>query len=287
MALNLQLSYDKQDDIPEAHRELFTEQNGKWNLTGITGLKTQADVDRVQRNLEAEREAHKKTKDRLRPIQFDGHSVVEMSDDQLKGAIEALDGYDELKTKAETAGKLNEEQIAQIVESRIKTRLAPVEREKKELAEKLQAAETQVTTYQAGERRRTIHDKVREARVGAKVVDTAEPDILLLAEQMFDIAEDGRVITKEGNGVTPGITPDIWFSEMQPKRPHWWPPSEGGGARGGKGGNGTANNPWSADNWNMTAQGAYVMQHGAEKAQQMAKLAGTTLGGPKPKAKAA
>jgi hypothetical protein len=119
---------------------------------------------------------------------------------------------------------------------------------------------------------------VRKARIAAKVIDSAEEDALLLAERMFEVSEDGRVTTRDGVGVTPGVEPDVWFTEMQAKRIHWWPPSEGGGARGGKGGNGVGSNPWSTKNWNITAQMQYVTQHGEEKGRQMAELAGSSLG---------
>jgi hypothetical protein len=46
-----------------------------------------------------------------------------------------------------------------------------------------------------------------------------------------------------------------------------------------------ANNPWSHENWNLTAQGRYYQEHGAEKANRMAAAAGTTVGGQKPKPK--
>jgi hypothetical protein len=41
-------------------------------------------------------------------------------------------------------------------------------------------------------------------------------------------------------------------------------------------------NPWTFANWNLTAQGQYVVKHGIIKAQAAAAEAGTTLGGPKP-----
>ena len=101
------------------------------------------------------------------------------------------------------------------------------------------------------------------------------------AERMFEITEEGQVITKDGVGVTPGVAPDVWLSEMQPKRGHWWPASTGGGAKGSKGAN-FASNPWTKENWNMTEQGKILSTQGREKAEQMAKAAGTSLGGRKP-----
>ncbi len=41
-------------------------------------------------------------------------------------------------------------------------------------------------------------------------------------------------------------------------------------------------NPWSAEHWNLTAQGQYVVKHGLEAAHKKAIEAGTTLNG-KPK----
>lgn len=281
----LKFSYPKEqfeNEVAEHFRELFTERDGQFVLTGITGIKTEADTSRLQTALNAEKDAHKRTKDRLRPLTFNGHSVVEMGDEELKTTVEAFDGYEELKTKAENAGQVDDDKINAIVEQRIKTRIAPVEREKQKLAEDLKAANDQVTTYQGKERQRTIHDKVREARVAAKIIDTAEEDVLFLAERMFEVTEDNRVVTKDGVGVTPGITADIWLQEMQPKRPHWWPESQGGGATGGKGGGPVGDNPWSAKSWNLTKQGQYYQQHGEAKAEQMAKAAGSSLGATAP-----
>lgn len=282
----LKISYPKdqfENEVLEQFRELYTERDGSFVLTGITGIKTEADTSRLQAALNAEKDAHKKTKDRLRPLALNGHSVVEMGDDELKTAIEAFDGYDELKTKAESAGQIDEDKLNGIVEQRIKTRLAPVEREKLKLIEDLKAATEQVSTYQAKERQRTIHDEVRKARQVAKIIDSAEEDVLILAERMFDVGEDGRVTTKDSVGVTPGITPDIWLQEMQPKRPHWWPESQGGGAKGGKGGGFAGDNPWSAAHWNLTKQGQILSQAGGEaKAEQMAKAAGSYIGATAP-----
>ena len=39
----LKVIHDTLEDIPEAYRELYSEKNGKWELTGIVGLVTQAD----------------------------------------------------------------------------------------------------------------------------------------------------------------------------------------------------------------------------------------------------
>jgi hypothetical protein len=40
-------------------------------------------------------------------------------------------------------------------------------------------------------------------------------------------------------------------------------------------------NPWTADNWNMTEQGK-IYTSDPSRAEQLAKAAGTTVGGPRP-----
>jgi uncharacterized membrane protein YgcG len=43
-----------------------------------------------------------------------------------------------------------------------------------------------------------------------------------------------------------------------------------------------ADNPWSADFWNLTQQGAYIRKYGLEVAKTKARQAGTRLGAPRP-----
>lgn len=41
-------------------------------------------------------------------------------------------------------------------------------------------------------------------------------------------------------------------------------------------------NPWSADNWNLTDQGAYIKKYGLSVAQRTARLAGSAIGALRP-----
>jgi hypothetical protein len=128
---------------------------------------------------------------------------------------------------------------------------------------------------------RIVTVAVRGAASKLKVVDSAVEDVTLLAERLFTIDETGAVVTKDNVGVTPGISADVWLTDMQAKRPHWWGPSQGGGAGGNRGGNSGVTNPWSKDAWNLTEQGR-IYKENSGKAEQLAKAAGTTIGGPKP-----
>lgn len=268
----LEAIYEKLEDIPEAHRELYTEKGGKFELTGINGVKTQADIDRIQRGLSKEREDHKATKATLEAFSTLGTA------EELQAA---LDKIPELEAAA--AGKLDETKLNELVEGRLRAKTAPLERERTQLNTKLQEAQAKIEAYEARERQRVIHDQVRSAALKAKLNEHALDDALLLAERVFEVDEDGNVVTKDNVGVTPGINAEVWLTEMQPKRPHWWPPSVGGGAGGSRNGGGGAN-PFSHDGWNVTEQGK-VFRENPEKARQLATSAGTTIGGRRPEKK--
>lgn len=269
--------HDTIDEVPEQYRDLYTEKNGKYELTGILGVKTQGDIDRLSTSLQKERDEHKSTKER--------YSV--WADMDHNDVMSKLDRMPELEAAAK--GKLDEAQIEEMVtrrtEGTIKSRTAPLERQVSQLQ-----AERDTAIALAEERgqkltRNAISGTVREALVKAKVIPEAQEDALMLAERVFEVREDdGAIVTRDNVGVVPGMTAEQWLQEMSDKRPHWWPGSQGSGARGGgAGGNQFANNPWNAANWNLTEQGKIITSKGREYADRMAQAAGTTVGGPRPK----
>jgi|LSQX01.1.fsa_nt_gb hypothetical protein len=260
---------DNLNDVPEHFHELYTEKNGKFEFTGVEGMKTQADIERLQSALAKERNDHKQTRDRF--------SVL--GDRDLDEVVGLLDRIPELEAAA--AGKVDETKMAELVEARLKTKLAPVEREKAGLATKVAELTGQIEQFQSRERTRAIHDEVRKAATSSKVLPEALEDALMLAERVFEVDEDGRVVAKEGVGCTPGVDPAVWLTELQNKRPHWWGPSQGGGSTGNNRGNGGGSNPWTAEHWNMTEQGR-ILNENRTRAEQLAKSAGTTIGGPRP-----
>lgn len=244
----LSVVMEKLEDIPETYRDLFTEQDGKYVLTGILGVKTQVDVDQVNTKLSAEREAHKKTRDRMQPF-------VALNDEQLKGATDWLAKREEVEARLEAAGKQDEAAIKKIVDSQVAAQMVPINRAKADAETKLAEAGKTIETLQTERTVRIIHDSAREALVRAKILPDAEPDVLMLAERALEVDEEGSVRTKDKQGVTAGISAYEWVMEMQPKRKHWWPPSEGGGSQGSRTQEGLQNNPYLKAHWNVTEQG--------------------------------
>lgn len=273
----LKLKYAKKEEIPAGKDDLYTETNGEFVLTAVEGMKTQVDIDRIMGGLTKERDDHKATKTKL--TAWDGLERADV-DARLAKLAELEVAVQGSVPKAEMDKKLDE-----LAEVRTKNRVMPIEREREALKVKLAEAEKKLGEYAARETQRSIHDKVRAAAVTAKVQPEVMTDVLLLADNVFQLTEKGELLTKENvYGVDAGLTADTFFQTQQEKRPYWWPAAVGGGSKGnGNKGNPAGNkNPWTADHWNLTEQGRYVKEFGMEKAQAMAALAGTSVGGGKP-----
>src|SRR6185295_2164324 len=162
--------------------------------------------------------------------------------------------------EAASEGRIDEKKMNELVETRIKGKTAPLERERDMLKATVAEKDKVIIGFQTAETNRKITGAVTKAARDAKVVDTAVEDIELLGERLFEVTEDGRVVTKDGVGTIPGMEPKDWLAEMQSKRPHWWGPTGGGGAGGGRpnGGGGAGNNPWSREHWNFSEQSKIV-----------------------------
>jgi hypothetical protein len=262
--------YDKQEDVPEVFRELFTERNGKWELTGVEGIRTQGDIERVQTALAAERRDHKALKDKFAPL----------VDKDLTQVLADLDRIPELEAAAE--GNLSATKIEEIANKRIAARLAPIERERDQLKSKVTEQGNEIVNFQTQNRVRTIHDSVRAEATRLKIIPEALDDVLMLSERVLELAEDGAVVVKDKVGFTPGVAVQDWFQEIQPKRPHWWPATSGSGGRGNQGnGFDGLKNPWSTEHWNLTEQGALVTGD-LKKAERMAAAAYSHIGATAP-----
>ncbi len=260
-ALNAVL--DSIDDLPDVLKGEYVEKDGKFHLQ-VAGMKSEGDIQAVRNNLDKERREHNALKTRIKD---------NFGDEKFEDIRTNLDRIPELEAAGE--GKLDDEAINKIVEGRVKTRLAPVERERDTLKSQLGEKDNKITELTTNERRRTIDDAVREAATKAKVSPEALDDALLLGRTMFEVRDDdGKVVVKEGTQFTQGIEPSVLFTDLQTKKPHWFGISQGGGAGGNRGGGGGGGvNPFTAEGWNLTEQGRLIQTDGA-KANQLAQTAG-------------
>jgi len=261
----LKLTYATKEEVPVGFESLYTETDGVYNLTGVEGMKTDEDISKLQTALSKERTAHREARQKL----------TAFGDMDAADARAKLDKFDELEIAARQAtGPEAEKKLADLVEARMKTQIAPLQREKDALTVELTESTKKVVAFETSEKTRTIKDTVLVAAKKAGIVDTAMDDVALNAMNTMEIVE-GKVLTVEGS-----LSPDGWVTLMKKARPHWWPASRSAGAGGNDGRGGT--NPWAKENWSMTDQGQFVKAHGMERATEMAKLAGVGVGSTKP-----
>ena len=110
--------------------------------------------------------------------------------------------------------------------------------------------EEEYSELEETDRRYCLHDQIREAALELNVIPEAMEDVLLNADIVFSLGENGKAQTEEG------ITPLAWLNNMQSKRSIWWPQSQGGGSTGnGRLATASMENPWSAKHWNVTKTG--------------------------------
>lgn len=249
----LDISYDSADDIPAGFEGLYTEKDGKHVLTRVKGLKTTADVERLQTALTKERTDHKTAKQQLSTLT--AHGTVEE-------IIANLDRIPELEAKQ---GKGDPADVEKIVTAR----LTPVQRELKAAQDQLAEKDKLIDGYKGKETKQTIGEAVRKAAKALKVRDSAIEDAIMYGERVLTIDETGNVVTKENAGVTPFVTADELLREILPNRSHWLEDSFGGGSGGGKGGDFTKN-PYSHDDWDIGAQMA-LYKSNPDKARKMAE----------------
>ena len=115
----------------------------------------------------------------------------------------------------------------------------------------------------------------------------AAPDLVARGRAMFDLDDDGNIISRDSEGVQrynsagEPLAPKDWVQSMTKEAKHLFDESQGSGAGGsGKGGNGLAGagaNPWSKDSFSLTRQGE-IMKADPAQAKRLAAQAGKVIG---------
>ena len=264
---------DSVEGLPQELADEYEERDGKFHLIPPEGFKPLVEFNKVHGALQKERKDHGVVKAKLT-------AFGDLEPEQVRVQ---LDRIPELEAAAE--GKLDDTKINNIVENRVKQKLAPVERELQTIKGERDELKNKVTEFESKDITRSLQDTVRAAATKAGVQPAAIDDALMLAERFLEKDESGQFVVKAGAAnYTPGVSAEVWLTQVKDTRPHWWGDSGGGGARGSGGSNKGGSNPWSDAGWNMTEQ-AKIYTENPTRADQLAKAAGTRIGGPRPVAK--
>lgn len=263
MALNI---FEKAlDSVPEQFHELYSLEGDQYKLTGVAGLKTEADIANLTEALRKERADHAAVKSQVKAYSELG---------ELESIKSTLSKVADLEAAQGT--QFDESKVAEVAEARVRAVVRPIEAERDSLKAIIAEKEAQLKQFDAANKQRTIKDRVDEALKTAKVVPEFHEHVHLLAEKLFTVDDNGNVITKENVGCTPFIDPKVWLSERQSVNPYWWGTSQGGGSQGSGGQGGQGDNPFNPKTLNVTKQGELYRTNKAE-AIRLAAMHGITL----------
>lgn len=237
--IELEYEYASAEDIPAEFAPLYAEQGGKYVLAKVKGVAPAASVSRLESALAKERNDHKQVKQQLSGL--GGRSIEEVLAD--------LDRIPELEAQAQ--GKGNDPEA---IEKIVKARLAPMERTIQALTTERDTVKQEIETYKTRETKTKIKDAVVAAAATAKLRPSAIEDAVTYAQLHMTVDDQGNVVTKDGSGFTPYLTPTDWLNEILPKRPHWVEGSAGGGASGHGAGGHNGEDPYSYEGWNISKQ---------------------------------
>lgn len=267
----------KLDEVPEALRGEYV-QKGEQYVLQVEGMKTQADVDAVSRALQSERAQHNESKNKLKTTEDKLTAFGDKTPEQIQELADKLATLEAAGTPELTKNfeKIVNDRVEAVLGNRVKAATDKVTKDFEALKTQFAAVTDENGKLKQADTLRTIDDAVRGAATKAKLLDTAVVDALMRAHSTFEV-QDGKVVTKDGK------TAEDWIEERKNDAAHWWPVAKGAGAGGsdGRGGFVSGDNPWSAQGWNITKQGAILREDGA-KAERMATAVGSKVGATTP-----
>lgn len=241
--MTLKAKYESLDEIPETvdARSLYEERDGEFVLKkdSIVGVKSEADIARLQTALTKERIARKEAETSLSMFPGPPEDVIA-----------------ELEALKDKGAQPNQAQL----------------RELEKLRQELTASKSKV-----GELENTIgshklkSEFIKEATAQG-VTSAALDDVLLWGEKLFAVKE-GEVVSKDETSM---LTPADWLSQLKTsgKKDYWFEQSQGGGAQGGKGAASvTGVEHFTKGTANLTKM-SKIYSDDPEKAERLAKLAG-------------
>lgn len=218
----LQLIVDSLDSVPEAHRELYAEADGKFRLS-VDGIE---DTKGLKTALEKERQAARDSEQRRKDFEkrYEG-----IDPEKMKTLASKFESDEEKKLLDD--GKLHE-----VFEKRTERLRADLDKQLKEALSKTEQAEQRANQFS----QRVLDNHIRAAAAKVGIHSHAIEDALYRGRNMFALDENGDAIQfgSDGSpifgkdGKTP-FSPAEWLENMKETAPHWFPASSSGSGSAG------------------------------------------------------
>ncbi len=166
---------------------------------------------------------------------------------------------------------------AEAVEKIIADRLAPISKERDD-------AKAHAVKVAADWDSHRIEAGITQALGTCGLIPENNEDAANLIRPLLTVdPKTGQIVTKEAPNVIAGMSVDQHIhAVLKAQRPHWWPSSIGGGARGGSlgvtGGDTSVFDP-ASHTYSVTAQAQYERRYGIDAARRAAKQFGQALAG--------
>ena len=252
MALNFEL--ESLDGLPEAHRELYVQRDGKYVLD-VEGAESRTRVTEFRDNnvrLLKENEDLRKAAERFKDIDLDEYQklLADRRDSREKDLLKKGD-------------------VDQIIAERTEAMAAA---HKKALDER----DGRIAALEGSLSQELIHNRLRQGGIAANVRKEALEDLLMYGDRTWKLGSDGRPVAQDANGQpmfnTDGepMTIDEWVDARRQDRPHWFEGSSGGGARHGSnnGGGAAQINRRPVSEWSEAEKLSFIKEHGREAYEQ-------------------
>ena len=222
MAEKFKPQYDTAEDVPEAHRDLYEERDGKFVFAGVEGLVEKQRLD-----------------------EFRTSNIKLQKDIQaLRAQFEGIDP-DEVKTMREQLGELTKKEQQLQEEQLLKdknheelrkqwTKEVVTERDKG-----FRERDARISTLTERLNQLLMTDQLRSIGVKKKLQDWGVEDLVTIGSQVAALDEHGEPVvyeTRNGqrsivlNDNAEPMTLEEWADKQIAIRPGWLPPSSGGGS---------------------------------------------------------
>lgn len=199
--MELAFEMESLEGVDEGVAKLYTEAEGKFLLTGITGISPKSKVDEFRNN-------NITLTEQLKTFEGIDPAVVKANNTELE----------ELRIRLEKTDT-SEEQIAKIVAKRVETM-------QNEYAEKETAYTTQISSLTETNNKLVIDGQVVTAATEHGIAESAVPDLILRARSVYSIGEDGKAVGKDADGTlydATGQKPlaiNDWVKSLTKTAPH-------------------------------------------------------------------